>query len=68
MPSQCVDGHRKPPKYLNDERTKKAAKAKCYDDLTCLGEAETLNQQENTSNPTSNELVWFPFRGVLLTY
>ncbi|OQE41125.1 hypothetical protein PENCOP_c005G03636 [Penicillium coprophilum] len=35
MPSQCVDGHRKPPKYLN-ENTKKTRKGGLYRGFTSL--------------------------------
>ncbi|KAJ6118159.1 hypothetical protein N7471_014036 [Penicillium samsonianum] len=50
MPSQCVDGYRKPPKYLN-EGTKKVAKVGLYSCGT--SPQQTQHQQENILNTTS---------------
>ncbi|CDM31536.1 hypothetical protein DTO013E5_2179 [Penicillium roqueforti] len=50
MPSQCVDGHRKPPKYLNGG-TKKASKASSCRGVTSL--QQTQHQKENILNTTS---------------
>ncbi|KGO40585.1 hypothetical protein PEX1_022620 [Penicillium expansum] len=47
MPSQCVDGHRKPPKYLNAGK-KKAAKVGLRRSVTSL--QQTPHQHENISN------------------
>ncbi|KAJ5426312.1 hypothetical protein N7465_001382 [Penicillium sp. CMV-2018d] len=65
MPSQCVDGIRKPPKYLNEhtkpkylnESTKKSRKAGLYRGVT--SPHQTQFQQENISNTTSygNEII-----------
>lgn len=59
MPSQCVDGYRKPPKYLN-EGTKKVAKVGLYRHGT--SPQQTQHQQENILNTTSYESVPFHFR------
>ncbi|KAJ5265279.1 hypothetical protein N7524_006297 [Penicillium chrysogenum] len=50
MPSQCVDGHRKPPKYLN-ECAKKAAKADVYRDVSFPQKAG--HHQDEILNTTS---------------
>ncbi|EKV18881.1 hypothetical protein PDIG_06540 [Penicillium digitatum PHI26] len=50
MSSQCVDGHRKPPKYLN-EGTKKAIKAGLHRGVTSPKQAQ--HEQETFPNTTS---------------
>ncbi|KGO75003.1 hypothetical protein PITC_032410 [Penicillium italicum] len=50
VPSQCVDGHRKPPKYLN-AGTKKAAKTSSHRGVTSL--RKNQHQQENILNTAS---------------
>ncbi|KAJ5480059.1 hypothetical protein N7530_005568 [Penicillium desertorum] len=52
MPSQCVDGHRKPPKYLN-ECAKKVAKAGVYRGVTSPQKAG--HQRDEILNTTSYE-------------
>ncbi|CAG8895279.1 unnamed protein product [Penicillium egyptiacum] len=49
MPSECVDGHRKPPKYLY-ECTKRAAKASVYRGVASPQQAR--HQQDEISNTT----------------
>ncbi|KAJ5510003.1 hypothetical protein N7453_002106 [Penicillium expansum] len=61
MPSQCVDGHRKPPKYLNAGK-KKAAKVGLRRSVTSL--QQTPHQHENISNIKSYESVQFHFRAI----
>lgn len=56
MPSQCVDGIRKPPKYLN-ESTKKSRKTGLYHGVT--SPQQTQCQHEDIPNTTSygNEII-----------
>ncbi|KAJ6183691.1 hypothetical protein N7519_004992 [Penicillium mononematosum] len=53
MPSQCVDGYRKPPKYLN-QCTKKAAKDGVYRGVTSVTSPQKArHQQDEILNATS---------------
>ncbi|CAG8138609.1 unnamed protein product [Penicillium nalgiovense] len=54
MPSQCVDGYRKPPKYLN-ECKKKAAKASVYRGVT--SPQKVRHQQDEILNTTSYDKI-----------
>ncbi|KAF4771498.1 hypothetical protein N7455_007741 [Penicillium solitum] len=56
MPSQCVDGIRKPPKYLN-ENTKKSRKAGLYRDVA--SPQQTQSQRDGIHDTTyhGNEII-----------
>ncbi|KAJ5970510.1 uncharacterized protein N7479_000428 [Penicillium vulpinum] len=51
-PGQCVDGNRKPPKYLEEERRKKKAATDSYRGVTSL---QRQDQQENIPNTISHD-------------